>query len=179
MANYRFRLAEQISETSCRPIKGMRFHKFENAQALGIRLSDIHRDTTYIIIDDETGAQYRIERTEKGGTKWLSAWTATGHNLSNWRYHLIALLIPALVVNGKVCATLTNAARKNIHWIYRPHDSGTLANTLNFSSTMTGCNTCKDCVFWIQSRCDGEATTCEHLETYDDWDREHANIGEL
>lgn len=69
MANYRFRLAEQTSATSCKPIKGMRFHLFENAQALGERLSDIHRDTTYIIIDDETGTQYRIDRLEKGGEK--------------------------------------------------------------------------------------------------------------
>lgn len=38
---------------------------------------------------------------------------------------------------------------------------------------------CKDCVFWIQNRCDGEATPCEYLETYDDWDRAHVNIGEL
>lgn len=67
MANYRFRIAEQASATSCKPIKGMKFTKYESALATGIRLSEIHRDTTYIIIDDETGNQYRIERTEKGG----------------------------------------------------------------------------------------------------------------
>lgn len=69
MANYRFRIAEQTSATSCKPIKGMKFKKYESALALGIRLSEIHRDTTYIIIDDETGNQYRIDRVEEGGGK--------------------------------------------------------------------------------------------------------------
>lgn len=69
MANYRFRLAEETSATSCTPIKGMRFNKYESALATGIRLSEIHRNTTYIIIDDENGTQSRIERTEKGGEK--------------------------------------------------------------------------------------------------------------
>ena len=32
---------------------------------------------------------------------------------------------------------------------------------------------CKDCVWWIQNRCDGmeEPTTCKDHETYDDWDQ--------
>lgn len=67
MANYRFRLVEQTSPTTCKPIKGMSFRYFDNALATGKRLSDIHCNTTYIIIDDETGTQFKIERTEKGG----------------------------------------------------------------------------------------------------------------
>jgi len=32
--------------------------------------------------------------------------------------------------------------------------------------------TCKDCVFWIMSQCEGAASTCKYLETYRDWDNE-------
>lgn len=67
MANYRFRVAEQTSATSLKPIKGMSFHKFENASKIAMRLSDIHLDTQYFVIDDETGDQYKVERLEKGG----------------------------------------------------------------------------------------------------------------
>ena len=69
MANYRFRVAEQTSATSIKPIKGMSFHKYEKAIAIALRLSEIHLDTQYFIIDDETGDQYKIERLEKGGKK--------------------------------------------------------------------------------------------------------------
>lgn len=69
MAKFRFILAERTSATSCRPIKGMRFNKFESASALGIRLSEVHRDTEYLVIDTETNTQYFIERVEKGGAK--------------------------------------------------------------------------------------------------------------
>lgn len=67
MANYRFKVAEQTSATSLKPIKGMSFHKFENASAIAQRLSDIHLNTQYFIIDLETGDQYKVERLEKGG----------------------------------------------------------------------------------------------------------------
>lgn len=67
MANYRFRVAEQTSATTIRPIKGLSFHKFENASKIAQRLSDIHLNTQYFVIDDETGEQYKIERLEKGG----------------------------------------------------------------------------------------------------------------
>lgn len=67
MANYRFRVAEQTSATSIKPIKGMSFRYFENASITAQRLSDIHLNTQYFIIDIETGDQYKIERLEKGG----------------------------------------------------------------------------------------------------------------
>lgn len=69
MANYRFRVAEQTSATSIKPIKGMSFRYFENASITAQRLSDIHLNTQYFIIDDETGDQYKVERLEKGGKK--------------------------------------------------------------------------------------------------------------
>lgn len=69
MANYRFRLVEQTSPTSCKPIKGMSFRYFDNALATGKRLSDIHLNTQYFIIDIETGTQFKVERSEKGGKK--------------------------------------------------------------------------------------------------------------
>lgn len=69
MANYRFRVAEQTSATSIRPIKGMSFRYFENASINAQRLSDIHLNTQYYIIDIETGTQYKVERIEKGGKK--------------------------------------------------------------------------------------------------------------
>jgi hypothetical protein len=67
MANYRFRVAEQISATSIKPIKGMSFRYFENASITAQRLSGIHLNTQYFIIDTETGTQYKVERLEKGG----------------------------------------------------------------------------------------------------------------
>ena len=67
MANYRFRVAEQTSATSLKPIKGMSFRYYENACRTAQRLSDIHLNTQYFVIDDETGEQYKVERLEKGG----------------------------------------------------------------------------------------------------------------
>ena len=69
MANYRFRVAEETSATTLKPIKGMSFHKFENASKIAQRLSDIHLDTQYYIIDTETIEQYKVERLEEGGKK--------------------------------------------------------------------------------------------------------------
>lgn len=69
MANYRFRVAEQTSDITLKAIKGLSFHKFENASKIAQRLSDIHLDTQYYIIDTETREQYKVERLEKGGKK--------------------------------------------------------------------------------------------------------------
>ena len=38
---------------------------------------------------------------------------------------------------------------------------------------------CSKCVHWILNRCNGDVEPCEDLETYDDWDYSHANIGEI
>lgn len=69
MANYRFRVAEQTSDITLKAIKGLSFHKFENASKIAQRLSDIHSDTQYYVIDTETREQYKVERLEKGGKK--------------------------------------------------------------------------------------------------------------
>lgn len=69
MANYRYLIAEQISAISLKPIKGMRFNDYESAYKCAQRLSEIHLDTQYFIVDDETFDQYKVERIEKGGKK--------------------------------------------------------------------------------------------------------------
>ena len=38
---------------------------------------------------------------------------------------------------------------------------------------------CKRCVWHIQARCDGHKEPCKDIETYDDWDKWHANISEI
>ena len=38
---------------------------------------------------------------------------------------------------------------------------------------------CRDCVWWIMNRCEGQDRPCNDLETYDDWDRYHLNVGEI
>lgn len=30
---------------------------------------------------------------------------------------------------------------------------------------------CKDCIWWITDKCDGEKEPCKYLETYEDWDK--------
>lgn len=38
---------------------------------------------------------------------------------------------------------------------------------------------CKDCVFWIMGKCEGAATPCNYLETYNDWDQEQEIIDNM
>ena len=69
MANFRFRVAEETSDTQLNFIKGLRFQYFESAKKIAQRLSGIHLTIQYYIIDDETGEQYKVERLEEGGKK--------------------------------------------------------------------------------------------------------------
>lgn len=58
----RFQLAERTGETTCKLVKGMTFKKFESAVAIGIRLSSIHLDTEYLVIDLDKKEQYLITK---------------------------------------------------------------------------------------------------------------------
>lgn len=62
MTKNRFQLAERISETTFKLMKGMTFKKFESAVAIGIRLSSIHLDTEYLVLDLEKKEQYLITK---------------------------------------------------------------------------------------------------------------------
>ncbi len=38
---------------------------------------------------------------------------------------------------------------------------------------------CKDCVWWVMNRCEGQDSPCNDFESYDDWDYCHLNVGEI
>ena len=59
----RYLIAEKTDEQTCKPIKGMRFKTFDAASKLAIRLSTIHKDTKYLIVDTNTKAQYEVSAT--------------------------------------------------------------------------------------------------------------------
>lgn len=59
----RYLIAEKTSPDACKPIKGMRFKTFDAASKLAIRLSTIHKDTKYLIVDTNTMDQYEVSTT--------------------------------------------------------------------------------------------------------------------
>ena len=59
----RYLIAEKTDEKTCKPIKGMRFKTYDAAYKLAIRLSTIHKDTKYLIVDTNTMDQYDVSTT--------------------------------------------------------------------------------------------------------------------
>ena len=58
----RYKIAEMVDDHTAKLIKGMTFKRFESAIAIGIRLAETHKDTTYIVVDTETKSNYKIQR---------------------------------------------------------------------------------------------------------------------
>ena len=56
----RYLIAEKTDDTTCKPIKGLRFKTFDAACKIAARLGSIHRDTEYIVIDTQTNDQYEV-----------------------------------------------------------------------------------------------------------------------
>lgn len=55
-----YKIAEQTGESTCKLVKGLSFKKFQSACKIAARLGSIHKDVSYLVVDTDTGEQYKV-----------------------------------------------------------------------------------------------------------------------